>query len=127
MKYSRSQNLTSKHRAVTKNLQIARTFQKLWIKKQHNFSKNKLFTVVFCLFTCTNQCTKMNFSIKNFFSKCDHILIKLRIYSHLINKPLSENFIFCVVNFIGFATEFCCEFFFKPNCQSLVQFTKINT
>ena len=44
----------------------------------------------------------MNFSIKNFFNKCEHIRIKLRIYSHLLNKSLTENFIFCVVNIIGF-------------------------
>ena len=68
----------------------------------------------------------MNFSVKNFFSKCEHIRIKLRIYSHLLNKSLTENFIFCVVNIIGFTTE-SCKFFFKPNCQSLVYFTSINT
>ena len=68
----------------------------------------------------------MNFSVKNLFSKCEHIRIKLRIYSHLLNKSLTENFIFCVVNIIGFTTE-SCKFFFKPNCQSLVYFTSINT
>ena len=46
----------------------------------------------------------MNFSIKNFFSKSEHIRIKMRIYSHLLNKSLTENFIFCVVNIIGFTT-----------------------
>ena len=35
----------------------------------------------------------MNFSIKDFFSKCDQI----RIWSHLLEKPLMENFIFCDV------------------------------
>ena len=49
----------------------------------------------------------------------EHIRIKLRIYSHLLNKSLTENFIFCAVN-IGFATESCYKFFFKPNSQSLV-------
>ena len=34
----------------------------------------------------------MKFSIKDFFSKCDQI--KLRIWSHLPKKPLMENFIF---------------------------------
>ena len=62
----------------------------------------------------------MNFSIKNFFIKSEHIRIKMRIYSHLLNKSLTENFIFCVVNIIGFATESCYKFFFKPNSQSLV-------
>ena len=30
---------------------------------------------------------KMKFSIKGFFSKCDHIRRKLRIWSHLLTKP----------------------------------------
>ena len=40
---------------------------------------------------------KMKFSIKDFFSKCDHIRKKLRIWSHLLKKSLMENFIFCAV------------------------------
>ena len=40
---------------------------------------------------------KMKFSIKDFFSKCDQIRRKLRIYSHLLKKFLMENFIFCAV------------------------------
>ena len=36
---------------------------------------------------------KMNFSIKDFFSKCD----QLRIWSHLLKKSLMENFNFCAV------------------------------
>ena len=39
----------------------------------------------------------MKFPIKDFFSKCDQILIKLRIWSHLLKKSLMENFVFCVV------------------------------
>ena len=46
----------------------------------------------------------MNFSIKNLFSKCEHIRMKLRIYSHLLNKSLTEDFIFCV-SIIGFTNE----------------------
>ena len=38
---------------------------------------------------------KMKFSIKDFFSKCDQIRRKLG--SHLLEKSLMENFIFCVV------------------------------
>ena len=37
----------------------------------------------------------MNFSIKDFYSKCDQIRRKLRIWSHLLKKSLMENFIFC--------------------------------
>ena len=40
---------------------------------------------------------KMKFSIKDFFSKCDQILRKLWIRSHLLRKSLMENFIFCAV------------------------------
>ena len=41
---------------------------------------------------------KMKFSIKNFFSKCDQIHRKLRIWSYLLTKSLMKNFIFCVVS-----------------------------
>ena len=40
---------------------------------------------------------KMKFSIKDFFSKYDQIRRKLWIWSHLLNKSLMENFIFCAV------------------------------
>ena len=39
----------------------------------------------------------MKFSIKDFLSKCDQIRSKLRIWSHLLKKSLTENFIFHVV------------------------------
>ena len=38
---------------------------------------------------------KMKFTVKDFFSKCDQIRRKLRIWSHLLKKSLMENFIFC--------------------------------
>ena len=41
----------------------------------------------------------MKFSITNFFSKCDQIPIKLRIWLHLLKKSVMENFIFCAVDF----------------------------
>ena len=43
----------------------------------------------------------MKFSIKDFFSKCDQILRKLRIWSHLLKKFLTENFIFSAVKCIS--------------------------
>ena len=46
----------------------------------------------------------MNFSVKNVFSKFEHIRIKPRIYSHLLNN-LTENLIFGVVYIIGFTTK----------------------
>ena len=39
----------------------------------------------------------MKFCTKDFFSKCDQICRKLRIWSHLLKKSLMENFIFCAV------------------------------
>ena len=39
----------------------------------------------------------MKFTIKDFFSKCDQIRSFLRIWSHLLKKPLMENFIFYAV------------------------------
>ena len=39
----------------------------------------------------------MKFSIKDFFGKCEQIHRKLRVWSHLLKKPLMENFIFCAV------------------------------
>ena len=44
---------------------------------------------------CTAQ--KLSFSIKDFFSKSDQILRKLRIWSHLLKKSLMEKFIFCAL------------------------------
>ena len=41
---------------------------------------------------------KMEFSIKDFSSKCDQIRRKLRIWSNLLKKSLMENFIFCAVS-----------------------------
>ena len=41
----------------------------------------------------------MSFSVKDFFSKYEHIRKKMRIRSHLLKKPLSENFLFCAVIF----------------------------
>ena len=40
---------------------------------------------------------KMNFSIKDFTSKCDQIRSFLRIWSHLLEKSLMVNFIFCAM------------------------------
>ena len=40
---------------------------------------------------------KMKFSIKDFFSKCDHFRSFLRIWLHLLKKFFMENFIFCAL------------------------------
>ena len=49
---------------------------------------------------------KMEFSIRDFFSKCDQIRSFLRIWSHVLMKSLMENFVFCAVNVWGRMTSF---------------------
>ena len=44
----------------------------------------------------------MEFSIKDFFSKCDQICSFLRIWSYLLKKSFMENFIFCAVFVFNF-------------------------
>ena len=48
---------------------------------------------------------KVKFSIKDFFSKCDQISSILRIWSHLLNKSVMENFIFCAVLVLFFGKQ----------------------
>ena len=50
-----------------------------------------------CLVRGSNIAQKMKFSITDFFNKCDQIRSFLRIWSHLLEKFLMENFIFCAV------------------------------
>ena len=38
---------------------------------------------------------KIKFTIKDFFSKCDQIHRKLRVWPHLLKKSLMENFVLC--------------------------------
>ena len=42
----------------------------------------------------------MKFSSKGFFSRCNKIRRKLRIWSNLLKKSIMENFIFCAVRSI---------------------------
>ena len=42
---------------------------------------------------------KIKFSIKDLFTKCDQICSFLRIWSHLLQKSLMGNFIFCAAKF----------------------------
>ena len=44
---------------------------------------------------------KIEYSIKDFFSKCDQIRSFLQFWSHLLKKSLVENFIFCAVHIQG--------------------------
>ena len=61
---------------------------------------SKLFNLSKIIFNSavTPSAQKMRFSIKDFFSKCDHIRRKLRIWSHVPKKSLMENFIFSAVS-----------------------------
>ena len=47
--------------------------------------------------TVYDNAQKMKFSIKDIFSKCDQTRSFLWIRSHLLEKSLMENIIFCVV------------------------------
>ena len=66
---------------------------KMWYHTK-DFSSRKNDWSFLCLATLHK---KMKFSIKDFFSKCEQIRSFLRIRSHLLNKYLVENFIFCAV------------------------------
>ena len=47
----------------------------------------------------------MKFSVKDFSIKCDQIRSFLRIWSHLMKKSLTENFIFCAVSLLLLVAE----------------------
>ena len=69
--------------------------------KSSSYWDSTFFSVIFSDrdFSKTPYSTaqKMKFSIKDFFSICERIRRKLRIWSHLLRKSLMENFIFCAV------------------------------
>ena len=48
----------------------------------------------------------MKFPIKGFFNRNDQIRSFLRIWSHLLEKLLMENFIFCVVTNVKYYSEY---------------------
>ena len=54
----------------------------------------------------THTAQKMKISIEDFFSKCDQIRSKLRIWSHLLRKSLMKNFIFCAVSILVVIADF---------------------
>ena len=71
-----------------------------------NLTQSRKFYMIWqcsCLIQSTKQnnvwstVQKMKFSIMDFFSKCHQIGRRLRIWSHLLQKSLMENFIFCAV------------------------------
>ena len=75
-----------------------------------------------------NTAQKMTFSIKDFSSKWDQIIKKLRIWSHLLKKSLMENFIICAVNYANLnhikGLVFFLEYIYL--CWSLVWLTNFD-
>ena len=74
------------------------------LERENELRKSDVATLVYY----TAQ--KMKFFITDFFSKCDQIRWKLGIWSHLLKKSVTENFIFlcimhCVILF--FEKSFC--------------------
>ena len=53
--------------------------------------------IVECLVGTCLLHNKWSFPLRIFFSKCDQIRRKVRIFSHLLKKSLMENLIFCAV------------------------------
>ena len=58
-------------------------------------------------FAVAKYWTKMKFSIKDFFSKCEQNRSLLGIWSHLLKKSLMENFIFCTVKILKYQNLTC--------------------
>ena len=65
--------------------------------RQTRYIQDKGYILKFT-YKAINAKKKTKFYIKDFFSKCDQIRRKLRIWSHLLKKSLMENFVFCAVN-----------------------------
>ena len=66
----------------------------------------------------------MKFSIKDFFSKCDQIRRKLRIWSRLLEKSKMENLIFCAAFIVDLMllqsyknTQKSCSILFVTACN----------
>ena len=95
------------HWNISKKEQSCSVFCWLDVGSVEVFSQNfrnllyvEMFLGVACLARWqTTTAQNMKFSIKDYFSKTDQICSKLQIWSHLLKKVLTENFIFCAVNF----------------------------
>ena len=57
--------------------------------------------------------TAQKFSIKDFSSKCDQIRSFQRIWSHLLEKSLMDNTIFCVLDDYSIEPMICMQDHFK--------------
>ena len=64
--------------------------------------KSNTTDILYAMISSASTAQKIEFSIENFFSECDQIVMKLRIWSHLLKKKsLMENSIFCVVQVVS--------------------------
>ena len=70
----------------------------------------------------TNTEQKIDFSNKDFFSKCNQILSFLQIWSHLLKKFLMEVSVFVLCKFLSKACTFK-----KTNFRKIVNIGKIVT
>ena len=57
---------------------------------------------------CNNSPQIMKFSIKDFFSKCDQMRRKLRIWSYFLKKSLIDNLFFCAAHILLSKRVGCC-------------------
>ena len=77
-------------------------WQTKWLnKKTCVLYKDHIIYFVWIQWSYTAQ--KLKFSIKDFFSECDHFRSFLQIWLHLLKKSLMENFTVCAV-----LQPFCC-------------------
>ena len=90
--FAKIKNKKAKQKAKRNQHQLTAT-----IRVKQASLKNEYLAKGNSKFNPPSVAQKMKFSIKGFFSKCDQIRRKLRIWSHLLKKSLMENFIFCEV------------------------------
>ena len=83
---------------------IRKNGKSIFLITMHNLVRILLFR---SLISLTYTAQKMKFSIKDFSCKCDQIRSFLRIWSHLLENSLMENFIFCPVKPVRLLTTGC--------------------
>ena len=66
-----------------------------------------------------NTAQKIKCSITDFFSKCNQIRRKLRIWSHFLKKSLMQSFIFCAVKSCRVYIDCNLTLKFRANSQKL--------
>ena len=91
-------------------------------KRNTHVSSVFLITLWHYLGRCSGTAQKMKLSIKDFFSKCDKIRSKLRIWSHFLKKSLMEIFIFCAV-WISNRSSLLHVFYKKGALKNIAKFT----